>query len=160
MANNKVVITGFDRLRDALEKLPDEVKQQALKIGVKAGAEVIADAVRAKAPLDTGRLRDSVQVKAATRLRNKDTAVGYRVTVGGDGKSKDDPYYAYFIEYGYMKQETRVINGRIWSLPRGTGTPTWIPPKPFVRPALEQSSEAAKTAISNAVRNVVSKLNL
>jgi HK97 gp10 family phage protein len=148
-----VITEGFDELTKLLKQLPMELRRKALKSALRKGAEVIADEAKSRAPVDTGALRDSIKARPATRLRNK-TAVGYRV-VAGDDDYKGDQFYAAFIEYGFFKQPVRRVGNRIWSFPRGVGTPTWQPPRPFMRPSLESKRSQASKAIADAVKETI-----
>ena len=150
---------GFDRIAQLLEQLPENLRRKALKDGLRKGSEVIADEARRLVAVDTGQLRDSIRVRPATKLRNKATAVGYRV-VAGDGDYKGDTFYGSFLEYGFWKQPTYIINNRIYSVKRGRGNAfaTWEPLQPFMRPALERKAENAVIICAWAIRAQVEEL--
>lgn len=148
-----VIAEGFDRLEQLLKNLPEELRRKALKDGLRDGAKVIEAEARRLVPVRTGALRNSIATKPATKLRNK-SAVGYRV-IAGDDDYKGDQFYAAFLEYGWWKQETYIVDGKIYSMKRGRGTPTWMPPKPFMRPALENARTSAANAVLSAVKTTV-----
>ena len=112
-------------LTDIASGISDEVKD-ALRDSVEAMA---ADA-RSKAPVRTGKLRDSIEVIDY----NEPGFVGYRVVA--DARSETGKYnapYAHMVEYGSVHNE---------------------PPQPFLIPALEENSEPTLDAVKNALGNL------
>jgi len=157
MAKGLTVQTdGFEHIQKLLRQLPPILQKGALRKGIRAGAKIIAEEARRRVPVDTGALRKSIKVRAATRLRKK-TAVGVRV-VAGEGDYKGDTFYGSFIEYGYWKQETYRLGSRIYSMKRGKGKSTWVPPDPFMRGALESKAKNAVIVCAWAVRALVEDL--
>jgi len=166
MARNPVVkrskpvaVYGGDEIRKLLTGLPLNVAKKALRTGIRNGAKIIAEEAKRLAPVDTGRVRDSIKVRAATKLRRK-TAVGVRI-IAGDGWFTGEAFYGYFWEYGFFKQPViRMENGQLVSMKRGRGDPTWVPARPFMRPALEIKQTQATDAVTRAVRSYVLSLNI
>ncbi|WP_086809811.1 HK97-gp10 family putative phage morphogenesis protein [Streptomyces reticuliscabiei] len=83
-----VRITGLDRLRKRLADLPDEVEAALVK-AVKESAEAVRDEVRRTAPVATGNLRESVDI----RYREG----GLVADVGWFDQADS---YATYVEYG------------------------------------------------------------
>ncbi|MCZ4612358.1 HK97 gp10 family phage protein [Streptomyces sp. Lzd4kr] len=83
-----VTITGIARLRERLEDLPDEIKQALVK-GVKESAEAVRDDVKRNVPVDTGNLRESVDI----RFREGGL-------VADVGWFDQQDFYAVFVEFG------------------------------------------------------------
>ncbi|MDT0270256.1 HK97 gp10 family phage protein [Streptomyces sp. DSM 44915] len=81
-------LEGIEGLRDRLEELPDEVRA-ALRRAVREAAEDVRAEVRAGVRVDTGRMRDAVDITY------RDTGLTARVGWDGTGVS-----YAQFQEFG------------------------------------------------------------
>lgn len=87
-------------------------------------------------PVDTGRLRDSI-----THAYNDD---GHQVTllVG------TNVYYAPYVELGHHQQPGRFVPKIKKRLVR-----SWVPGKPFLRPAFENHTQEIERVILNALQN-------
>lgn len=120
--------------------IPDSVKE-----ALKGEADKIAEAAKAKAPVDTGRLRDSIHVIDY----NEPGFVGYRVVADAgakqlrasrwDRKNKQRVYtgglreafsYAFLVEYGSVHNQ---------------------PPRPFLVPALREKSDETVKSVEEAL---------
>lgn len=113
VADIRLEIKGLKELNNLLNKLPDKIAKKPLQNALRAGGNVVVKAAKAKAPVDTGLLRDSIAVKQA---KQKTGAVHYQVGVYQKiGKKR--PFYAHMIEFGTSKMS----------------------PKPFMRPAWEET---------------------
>lgn len=62
-----IVVTGLEEMKRKLLALPQKVARQYLTKALKAGANVIADAVRNSAPYKTGELKNSVETTSSTK---------------------------------------------------------------------------------------------
>ncbi len=96
-----------DEMQKYFADLPFKVKRE-LAEAIKAEADKLADAIKAAAPVKTGALRDSVQVR---RTRNDLTLY---VTAGGDATTKEirkgsgeDYDYAMATEFGTTKESAQ-----------------------------------------------------
>ena len=131
-------IEGLADLARALREMPKDVRENALRAGLRAGAREIQKEAQARAPVATGRMRKNVYIK---RIRELVTSLSEGWFVGvrmgpkrkkdkGTGKvTKDysnDAWYWRFVEFG-----TR-----------------FAPARPFMRPAFEAKKEAAVAAIA------------
>lgn len=138
-------ITGAKELQKKLRELGPKIEKKVMRQALRAGAKIIQAEAKKLAPVDSGELRAGIKVRAVKK--RKPGQVRIRVSTG-----EDDAFYGFFVEYGYMKQETRRLpDGKIISLKRGQGTPTFVPPRPFVRPAFETKKEEATKAITAAI---------
>lgn len=102
--NASVRIEGLEELAKTLDILPREAHNVA-RNAVQAIAGEVRNAVRKKAPKNTGILR-----KAITAVRNKprkfgDVSSDVRVTSGANAKY--DAFYWRFLEYGTQKLGAR-----------------------------------------------------
>lgn len=111
-------VTGIPDLRAALAGIVPKLRRQALRNALAAGARVVRDAARAGAPVlrigsrtpyrTPGTVRKAISVrtsKIARRAGNVGVFVNVRpAKIGARGaKSKTDPFYWRFLEFGTKK---------------------------------------------------------
>lgn len=110
------VLAGLDRLSGVSESL-------ARSMAVAAG-QVVRDEAKARAPVDTGKLRDALYLAYSDR-RSRESTVVYSVT----WNSKKAPH-GHLLEFGHWQ----VVGGK-----RGKGGVEvgFTPARPFLRPAYE-----------------------
>lgn len=137
MDNFNIDFSGFLDISRELDELSKAESTKVLRQAAYAGAVVLRDEVRAKAPRRTGKLarnivassqrsRRSGEVSAGVYVRgsNKDSTNSDNSMKGGDPKNA---YYWRFLEEGTSK----------------------MPPIPFIRPAFDsKADEAASAAIA------------
>lgn len=104
-----------------------------------AGAGVVRKAARQNAPVDSGNLQAAIVMK---RERDTPLTEEYIVTIrqgrtrdtkagkSGKGPKGKDAFYARFVEFGTVK----------------------MPARPFLRPALEQNTDAATQAMAKRLK--------
>jgi HK97 gp10 family phage protein len=119
-------VTLTSDLGDIASGIPDEVKD-----AIKEATEEMADRARANVPVDTGDLRESIEVVEY----NEPGFVGYRVVADARaepvrGRSDGAPY-AHMVEYGSVHN---------------------MPAKPFLIPALYEGRDATLDAVSDALK--------
>jgi HK97 gp10 family phage protein len=139
-------VAGLKELQDSLKQLPDNIARNVLRGSVNAGASVIANEAKAKAPVYTGpvseghpppgTLKRSIVQKQIKELSNL-LQQTFFVTVrrgkkyqkqGKGGNLSQDAFYAAWVEWGTAKM---------------------MPARPFMRPAFESKKEAAVEAIKD-----------
>lgn len=114
-----VRIRSHDKNNAILARLS---RRRLLPAAKKAAAEalaILADEMRARAPVDTGALRDSIEVEPPTG-----NFPGGRVIVGGNGAA-GSTFYGVFVEFGTVYQ----------------------PAQPFMRPAAAAAGERMRRAV-------------
>ena len=155
----QVKILGLEQLKKALNQLPIEIQQKALRSAVSASAKVVVDAAIAKAPAgDTGNLKKAIyryrsrsgsgtgretylvgvrkgkKAYANTARNRRLNRVGKNYTVQGEA------YYWRFLEFGTAKMQA----------------------KPFMRPAFEGSKsrilDVMKERLGKAIQDQANKL--
>ena len=108
----------------------------ALRAGLRVGANIFLKEAKARVPVDTGRLKSSLRVKAPKRSRKFKDDVRLMVT---SSKSNNlftgQAYYGGMVEYGTVKMAA----------------------KPFIRPAFKAKQEEAVKAIGSKVGSEVEK---
>lgn len=117
-------VDGLRELTQALKKLPSEMRGRPLTAATRAGARLIADDAKGRAPVDSGGLRQNIGVFTIPK-RRLGAGLDYGVEIRGDEKGKaGDPrnaYYWRFVELGTANQAAQ----------------------PFLRPALATQSQSA-----------------
>ncbi len=152
-------IEGLAELGKALRELPERVARNGLRVSVYAGAKVVRDEARARAPKAAqslgpnqpppGTLKRSVSMKHIPELSSL-TRQTFFVTVrhgkkyrkqGKKGNLSQDAWYWRFVEFGTRKMRAR----------------------PFLRPALEarrsEAGQAMKDRLSERIEMEASKLS-
>lgn len=89
---NNIKTKGWDKLLAGLDSLPNLMVRKLVRDSFKTALAPMLDAVKAGAPVDTGALRDSVQIRVA---KTRGTFVAVAVTVRGPGVAR--------IEFGSDK---------------------------------------------------------
>lgn len=142
MADSKN-LTGFKELADALRSLGPKVARNGLRRAVSAGAAVIRDDARQRAPVATGEMRRDIMIKRERDARGGDTfGAKYSVFVRSGKKSRlagkgrnvqKDSYYWKFVEFGTSKMAAR----------------------PFLRPAFASKRDAAVDAMGQKLGEAI-----
>lgn len=145
-------ITGRDRLRFVLTKLPKEQRRQ-LRTAILAGADDIAAMQRRLAPFRTGELRKSIVVTPADRdipryatLKSSRTVKDPELAaIISSGNSK--VRYAHLVEFGTAPHENE---GRF----PGTLNPG-APPQPFFYPGFRAMKRRVQNKINRTARKAI-----
>lgn len=140
-------VQGLRQLGEAMRDLSTEMQTKLARQAAAAGASVVRKAARARAPVDSGNLQAAVVMK---RMAETDLTSEYVITprVGkkrdvkaakaGKGRLGKDAYYARFVEFGTVK----------------------VPPRPFLRPALQENLRPATQAVANRMTQRLKKFGL
>ena len=102
--NVTITLRGVEKAKKQLAAFPEKVAKKALRKGVRAGAKVVARAMKAGVPRVTGRTRQAIKVRAGKRTRKP--VVVARAVVGA-GWFKGPTFYAAFVEFGTKRIEAR-----------------------------------------------------
>jgi HK97 gp10 family phage protein len=119
-------VTGIKELDDLLKGLPKQLQHRYLQAAHADAAKPLIDRAQGNAPYKTGRLEESIGVIKPT-LR-KATEIGI-VKVGPRRGGSYKGYHGHLIEFGH-----RIVT-------RKGKTVGKTNPKPFMRPAFEQTKE-------------------
>ena len=129
----RITFTGIDEYADKLSELADRA-EGVCKYALYEGAAVVADAIKARIPVDTGDLSDSM---ALTTMRNEDGMIYTKVVFEGyDSKGTPNAIKANVLEKGNSHVSAR----------------------PFVRPAVNASRGTAITAIGAAFDRKINEI--
>lgn len=143
----KLVSVKVDGLRDLGERmkgLSEDMNNRIARAATAAGAVVIRDAAKQKAPVRTGNLRKNIIVKRLPKGESPLTSE-HIVTVRQGKLTKKqrdaglvDAFYGRFVEYGTAKS----------------------PAQPFLRPAYDQNKEKATQAIKDRISKRLTKVGV
>lgn len=177
----EVRVKGLNDLHQFMQTLTAKLEANVMRAALREGAAVVAQEVKARVPVNTGRLRDSVRVTGGSRrgkvfvtvkAGGQDTRKRVVTTAGGKVRVKyDNAFYAQWVEYGtaahrigvkyakalFLRPNKRASSGfakrlmRAGELVEGVNHPG-ARPRPFMRPAIDASHERAVQATAAAVR--------
>jgi len=140
-------IDGLQELARACRELPDRIGRSALRQATSAGAKLVRDDAKTKAPIYTGpvsqghpppgTLRKQIYMKRDNGSSGPQKQVfivavrsGKKFQSVGKKGANQDAYYWRFVEFGTVKMTAR----------------------PYLRPAFEAQKMNAVTAIANVLR--------
>lgn len=141
----KIDVKGLQGIEDALAQAGPKLAKRVLRKGLKAGGEVLLEAVKGLTPVATqgtpqrepGELRDAMAMKI--KLSAKEES-GYCI-IGAEYKKEDGNQspgvYNSFVEFGS-------VHG---------------PPQPHMRPGFDQANRRALDAFTETVREGVNSLS-
>lgn len=126
---------GDKRLSAKLAQLDLKVQKKMVRKALRKAGRPVLEEARARVPVDTGRLRDGLFLRATKRKRGTfgvEVAMPLRADLGISANAKG--YYPAVIEYGAENH----------------------PPQPFLRPALDANKERAIRIVADFVRSEIS----
>lgn len=137
------LVHGHTELVARLRDLPEQIRQKALGTGVMAGALVIRNDARRRAPVRRGQLRDSVVHKRRKTTNKYDIGASVGIKRGTPARR-----YAHLVEFG-----------RSATVVKSTGRPVGpVAPRPFLRPAADSNDAAVLEAVRASVTKRLDKL--
>lgn len=159
MAQSSVEIKGAAELYKSLSALPAKIEKNLLRGALRAGGKEYADEARARVPVRSGDLRESIRVSARA-VRGRVVAT---VKAGG---GKKDVFYAHLVEHGtaphviiagggtkagkVLAAGARIFGAKV-DHPGATA-------KPFMRPAFDTKSGDALDGVTAYLRKRIEKL--
>lgn len=152
----EIKIDGMAELEKALGELPVKLERNVMRGALRAGAKVIADEARRKAPRDDGDLQKSIRVSSRV-VRGQPTVT---VKAGGAKKGEYDVFYAHMVERGTTahfikpkKAKSLFFAGLAHKVAKHPGAKK----HPFMRPALDTKAGAALEAVKAYIRKRLTK---
>jgi hypothetical protein len=136
-------VTGGDKVAKMLDKLGKAEQgefKKAAKKETREGLRAILAAAKAAAPVQTGRLRKAIKLRAWRRPGRGE--VGNKVFID-PGRKRDDPRGAY---YGSMIESGRVVGGR------------YIAGRYMLTNAYKQGGDAAQRKLSAGISAVADRI--
>ena len=166
----QVTISGLKELDKMLQTLPVNIERNVLRGAMRAGQNVLAGAVKSNlksnGSVDSGELERSVRV----RFKRKSEKFGWVRAFVFAGNKK--AYYSHWVEFGtasYYSGNGRTVGAPYEITPKVAGSlflgglfaesvvHPGIKPKPFMRPAFDNNSDAALDAMANYMQNRIPK---
>lgn len=130
-----------------------------VKAGLREGAKVIQAESKALAPKRSGKLAESIRVKAGRKSKKRTTTSMLITTSSKDKAFTDDQYYGGFQNFGYEKVNTyRGARGRIYSVKRGAGPTTKVPGLHFMEKAAKAATSAAIEKMAETIGKKIDNL--
>jgi hypothetical protein len=152
----QIDLSGWEH---ALQQLGGPAKESLARSMAVAGGKVLRDEAKARAPVDSGRLRASIYLAYKTDRSTGDRQI-YSVS-WNSGHLGGAPH-GHLIEFGHWRYN-KIVNGVPQrslraGLKRGRGpqdhegpgaldVPVWVPARPFLRPALDAAGARAAEAM-------------
>lgn len=148
MSENSV--TGLAELQALLDQLPVKLERNVLRGAMRAGAKVQLEAAKAAVPVDSGTLRKSLKIRTSARR-----GVVKATLTAGDKKA----FYARFVEFGTAAHWIKPKNAKalFFGLFAERVHNPGAKPKPFMRPALDGTVQAATAAAGAYIRARLTK---
>jgi len=148
---NELHVSGLSELDRLLKELPAKIEGNIMRGAVRAGAKVMETRAKELVPVDDGDLRDSIKVST----KSKRGQVSATVRAGGK-----KAFYAHMVEFGTArhfikpkKRKSLFFAGIAREVVDHPGTS----PKPFMRPALDNSQREAVDAAAAYIRARLAK---
>lgn len=148
---NELHVSGLSELDRLLKELPAKIEGNIMRGAVRAGAKVMETRAKELVPVDDGDLRDSIKVST----KSKRGQVSATVRAGGK-----KAFYAHMVEFGTArhfikprKRKSLFFAGMAREVVDHPGTS----PKPFMRPALDNSQREAVDAAASYIRQRLEK---
>jgi HK97 gp10 family phage protein len=153
MASDAFQVQGLRELHQMLQQLPVRIEKNIMRGALRAGANVMRDAARQAAPVDDGTLKRSIKT-SSTKVKKGNVTVdvgtdlyyarmiefGTASFYTGNGRSVGKPYKIPKLTKGKRRLKKALNFGGIM---RNSAIHPGIKPKPFMRPAFDNSSNGA-----------------
>lgn len=139
----------------ALGRFAGAVKAEVLRPAAHAGAVVLQDEIKARAPVHEGTLKSAVY-RAHAPEQSGDSRQVYAVGVN----MKKAPHW-HLVEFGHWRVNVivRLPNGQTIATKERLDRPVWVPAVPYLRPAWDAKGAAAVQAMIKRARERMSELN-
>ncbi len=143
-----------------MEQLREDMVKKAARKAVRAGAQVIAEAMVERAPVQKAKTKgsnalDPGELKADIKVRNVPDDAGEVAATAGPGHKT--AHAARWVEWGHRDVHggsSRVVDGKGRTRGPGKASAQDVPPHPFLRPAFEESVQEAEAKRDAVLREV------
>ncbi len=136
MKDYSAEIQELASVEDYLANILPHIRRGALKRGVAAACKVVRDAAKARCPVSSGTLRDSLSYVVREYDESIVGVVGVRrgATAVVDGKTRDANQYGHLVEFGHVVKNF-------------SGDTERIEANPFLRSAADETQLEQEAAI-------------
>lgn len=152
--SNDTIIVGGRQLNELLKTLAPKVERNILRGALREGAKVYAKSVDDKIPVYQGDLKDSVRISTKAKR-----GMVYAGVKAGNKKA----WYVHLVEYGTRPHKIKPKAARALSVGGAAVAAVDHPgakPSPFMRPAADESHQAATEAVAMRIRQRLTKEGL
>ena len=124
---------------EGLAKLDGPLRQSLARSMAVAGGKVLRDEAKQQAPMESGRLKESIY------LAFKDGESSERQVVYSVSWNHRLAPHGHLIEFGHWQpyEVVRLPSGEWITTTKKRATPKWTPAKPFLRPAFDAAHKIA-----------------
>lgn len=143
-------------LAEGLNKFADKISESVLRAGGFAGADLIRKEAVARAPIETGNLKNNIIVKRVTEKSDGGKVQTYIVVIRkGKPGQNNGAYYGNFVEEGHkiVRRKPKGITYRkhreLEQIEFGSRT---VAARPFMRPAWESLKGTVLEVMRNQMR--------
>lgn len=155
-----VKIDGDKKLIRQFRALSKGLGQKALVYAVERGAELIVAEAQARAPVRSGRLRDSIHSQELiSGAKEASVGVSWRVKggVSGKGKASRHPtFYGIMVEKGTKPRQRKTWRKK--PLTTGTASTGTMPSQSFLEPAYDAKKQQASERIKRELAKLIDKV--
>lgn len=126
----KVEILGSDEVA-LLFKSIERISEQTLDEAALSGAQIVKADARARVPVDTGSLKNSIDILRKEKSRNPKKKAAYQI--GPRYKSRKSPdgvNYGLLVEFGHKTKSGKIV-----------------PSHPYLRPAVDSNRSRVMAAV-------------
>lgn len=149
-------VRGLKDLNRALKQLGRKGARNALRSGIRAGGRVLVKDARRRAPYRT--LKKAMTVKVNRQKSPYEITAQVGPTAGK--KAKYDAWWAHIVEYGAEPHEIvtkkKTLSDGTTAFGKRVMHPG-LPPRPFLRPAFEQSKQQMVKAMGDKIWDSIKK---
>lgn len=137
----------------ALARLTDPKLRESLARSMAvAGGKVLRDEAKARAPVDSGKLKSSLYLAHREGESTPERQV-YRVS----WNARVAPH-GHLLEFGHWQTHVMYQKGGEWKVGAPLASPKWVPAKPFIRPAFDAAQGRAQKAMIDRGRQRLPEL--
>lgn len=152
-----ISLLGDREAERKLHRLDVALQRKIVRAALRLGARPVRDEAKRLAPVLTGKMRDTITIKA---LRARRGNFGVQVQTGTRaqlGIEPNDPYYyPAAVEFGHAGPG-HGLTPKERRRKRRVEASKEIPANPFMRPALDNKAGEAKSAIAGAIRTGIER---
>jgi len=143
-------LEGFNELLQQLHQVEAALEHKLAQEAVEAGAQVVLAQAIANVPVDEGVLKSQLRI-SRPRKRSRSRAAALVGTGTKYARGRVDGFYGSFVEYGHFLGKRHPTRKAGSSLGARGQQRKWVPPKPFIRPAVDSKGAEAIEAMRSVL---------
>jgi HK97 gp10 family phage protein len=172
MDKTTVDLSDFQALIGELQRVPAAMRERVLRGAAATGASVIRKEAILRAPQFTGEVsaghpppgtlkraiyqaRLSQECTSTREVFKVGVRRGKKARSFGKTGENRDAFYAFWVEYGHFTRVPHDMTKTAKAAGRALGVAKFVPPQPFMRPAVQAKSQDAIRAAREYVLNQI-----